>query len=578
MKRSKDGAGLVGAEHGLALPALGLACCGLFAHGLLMFTDHVLWDSHWYIPELASNDPRGMMRLFHEIGRPMDYWFLSVFSGRTSLVAVRGLSLLAWIFSCLAAFFVLVRSARLPRLLAWSSCMLAVTLPAFDVLGQLALWPNVAALALFWGGWCALADLPSRHGPRSWVQRLLALMVLAISLNLNSLLVFYYALAAFLFFARLAQPRAPSLVSYALSLCRRFPDFALLPLAFWAVKVVLTPSSGYYAEYNRPSFAPSRIAAGIRDMWLGYIVPEAEGMFGSATLAAAAVLVAVLVVIPMAKPVAGEGGANELRRSGALMFLAGCALLFAAGFPYFAVDQALSSSGWLSRNCILTPLPLGIVLVGAFSWLNSALCPHRPRLWLGPVVALAVAGATASNAAYLRLQAEGAKEQSVARKLSSLIRERKVCVVQLRDYFFISETIPYYPPLIWTFIATLGREAPSAFVLETARTMPEDRQVLDESGKPALVMPSLPINSENLETLVEQTTMPYMLHAIPREGPQAMLVVRPGKYGADGTAIGARYLWTKWAHPSKLRQFVDDLTSANVLDLPPVRRAHPSAP
>lgn len=550
-----------------------LAVLGLAAHGVILATDQVLWDSHWYIPELAGAGTKGMLRLFHEIGRPMDYWFLAMFAGHVSAGLVKVLSVAAWTLGFCAAFLVLERGAFLPRPLAWAACAVGIVFPAFDVLGQIALWPNVAELALFWGGWLLFVVLPGLKGTRFWVARLAALLLLGMSMNLNSLLVFYYGLALFLLLSRFCSVGCTSRATYAIALCRRFPDFAAVPVLFWVAKSLLTPVSGYYRDYNQPTLAPSRILKGIYDMCRGYLVPEAVDMFGSplpvvVALVAGAAFVILLARLRLVARNSPRDSAAD-RRSALVMAAGGLMLLFAAALPYFAVDQALSSDGWLSRNCILTPLPIGMLIAGAFYLFNSLLAPHRRGLWTGPVAATVVAAIIASNAGYLRLQAQGVKEQSIARKLALLIRERGACVVQLRDYYDLPGTIPYYPPLIWTFIASEDKGEPSAFVIETAHTIPHEVR-RDPSGQPSLVMPVLPITPPTLRALAEQTTMPYMLNSIPPGGPQVMLVVREGHSGSDALAMGARYLWTKWFEPETLGAFVDGVTETSAMDLPPV--------
>jgi hypothetical protein len=97
---------------------------------------------------------------------------------------------------------------------------------------------------------------------------------------------------------------------------------------------------------------------------------------------------------------------------------------------------------------------------------------------------------------------------------------------------------------------------------------PQEQVNPDGSGQ--LAFPALPITSPILLQLMDQTTMPWLLDEVPREGPQTMFIVQQGKLGSDGATIGFGYLWRKWFDPESLPEFVDELTTTVVLNLPPV--------
>jgi hypothetical protein len=116
----------------------------------------------------------------------------------------------------------------------------------------------------------------------------------------------------------------------------------------------------------------------------------------------------------------------------------------------------------------------------------------------------------------------------------------------------------------------MGKEAsPETFVFDTAQSIPH-QETTTETGETRIVFPQVPVTSELLGQMIEQTTMPYMLRSIPEAGPQIMFIVQQGKLGNDGVSLGARYLWLKWFNPDGLPEFLDQVTDTHVLELPPV--------
>ena len=247
----------------------------------------------------------------------------------------------------------------------------------------------------------------------------------------------------------------------------------------------------------------------------------------------------------------------------------GGVLLLAAAFPYAVVDQPLASFGWISRNCILTPLPLALMLCGFFLVLNQLFLSHRPSAWTVPIVIIVVLGMFVSNRNYIQWQALGAKQDSVGVKMRSALEASKAVVVQMRDYFMIPDTIYYYAPIVWTYIGTGNEANPETFVFDIAQSIPH-QETTTKTGETRIAFPQVPVTSELLGQMIEQTTMPYMLRSVPEAGPQIMFIVQQGKLGNDGVSLGARYLWLKWFNPSSLPEFLDQVTETHVLELPPV--------
>ena len=219
---------------------LALVAAGLLAHGIVAFTDYILWDGYWYYAELAPGvGAPGMKRLFSEIGRPLDYYFLLPFTVFTGAVAPKIASLVVWVLIPIPLMIVLREGAKFPAGLAFAVALVSAVLPVFDVLGEIALFMNVFALLVFWCGMAVLVHLPRKRGVCGFAWRIAAIILLLLAFNLNSLLVFFYGLVAFLFASRVALSPQRNVLICGFSLLCRFADFAALPVVFWILKSVL---------------------------------------------------------------------------------------------------------------------------------------------------------------------------------------------------------------------------------------------------------------------------------------------------------------------------------------------------
>ena len=548
--------------------ALSLVLTGFLAHGLLGLTDYVLWDGFWYHAQLALPSPTGMVRLFHEIGRPLDRWFVATAAWLPGPHLCKWLSLFAWTLVAPLAFVVLRRGALLPAPLAWTASALAVATPCFDVLGELAIWSNTLAVLLFWCGW----TLTVVTKPRAW-SRTAAAALWLLSFNLNSQLVFFYAVGGLIVLLRLAQPGGTGGTAWwrrLAGMLRRHAEVPLLPLAFWSAKQWLTPTSGHYAGYNQPRFSIELAGEGIASFGEGFLAGTLSEL--AALPPFVFVIGAVLgacAVLPRAARrhwSCGDDAPTVFRCS--LMMMAALVLLAAAAVPYVAVSQGFASEGWSTRNSILMPVPLGLIAVAAAIGINQLVAPRLPWLWAPPLLALLPPFAAASNANYLRLQALGAKQAAVQRQLQEVIERQGAVAIQLRDLLPIPGTIPYYPPLIWTHLAAGQGGQPRALVIETAALNP--CSLVSEGSGHRLIHPVLDMNPALFERVIGETTMPYIFTHLPREGPQRMVIVQPGRTPVEPVRLGARYLWACWADPGLKQDILTHIASVSVAELPPV--------
>lgn len=551
--------------------AAAVVIAGLAAHGLLPLTDYLLWDGWWYAGDLVRGEGAPIMtRLFREVGRPMDMGFylpMRLFRGDPTVWA-KWLGMIAWIASgpCLAS--VLRRGGGLPPPTATAIALLSVTLPVFDLLGELSLWMNTACVLLFWVAWLLVVSLPASNSWLHYPLRFGSIVLFIVSFNLNSNLVMFYAVAGMLAGLRSAEVPWADLPPRAYRLAAAKLDFLFLPILFWLCKTVFTPTSGYYAQgYNQPSLEPTRFVYGYATMAVQFICTGLLELVASPLWLGLSLAAAIAAGLTFARRAADPPVHKQIPMTHVLWW--GLALLAAAAFPYLAVGQQLASEGWLSRNAILCNVPLAMMIVGGLGALNSKAVSSLPWLWAAGVVMVAVLGIGNCHRNYFALQAFGAKERSVQRKLQAAIAEHDACVVQLRDYYFLPGTIAYYPPSIWTFLTSGTAFAPKTFVIDT-RAIAPDQISRSPQGHQEIVMPQLTPSAGDIDQAITATTMPYALQNVRRAGPQILVAILPGSLGNQSVELGKKYLAFKFFYPKKCEEFERQMTQARVVSLPPI--------
>lgn len=552
-----------------------IIAAGIAAHGLVLLTDYVLWDGWWYAADLASPEgPTVMTRLFHEVGRPIDMAFYTPLRwlGGDPIIWAKWFGAASWIGSALCMRTVLRKIAGVPEAVATAVSVLVAALPIFDLLGELALWMNTGCILLFWLAWVLVSRLPELVGWWAIAVRLAALCLFFISFDLNSNLVMFYAVAAALVGLVLPDLRRSTLLGLLPRAAIRHADFLVLPVVFWLWKTWFTPTSGFYATgYNQPSLAPDRLAMGYLGMTLEFVVRGLSELVSSPAWLVTALVVAVVAAAALQRAFPAGAQADDSPGGLGLRLLGwGLFLLLAAAFPYIVVGQSLASEGWLTRNCILCPLPVAMITCGLLIVVNRWWLSQHPRAWLAGVAAITTLGVGGCIHNYLAYQALGAKQWSIRGSLMEMIHDSDAAVVQLRDYYRIPRTIPYYPPIIWTFLASGTSGLPKSFVIETALLAPDG---VDQGpdGLPRRVIPTIPLRSEGLDEAIIGTTMPYALEQVPRVGPQIMVTIEPGSENAKASDLGLRYLVLSWLAPDRLPDFLRGFIKAESRSLPPIQ-------
>jgi hypothetical protein len=546
---------------------------GVFAHGILIFTDHVIWDGWWFNRYLGAADAGVLDRQLIESGKPLEKIFLSPFrlissfDGRVS--ASKVLSVAAWIASFAAAWWCLKAVAGVPPPIATAISALAAASPFYDVLGDLSLWMHVSCVLLFWLAWAAMALGRDLRGLRYIVIRSIALAIFFVSFNLNSLLVFFYSVASCLLILRKRGEQALNICPEILRVVPRWLDFAVLPIVFWLWKTTFTPTSGYYENYNKPNLQVSSMIEGMGSVVWTFLGPTAAELFFPLDWTVLGALIGGLGGWWCTQhAVAIRADVDFGNKFPLRLAVCGAVLLVGALFPYVVVGQPITSYGWWSRNTILLPLPLATLCVAGVMSVSSRLRLQSRTCFVAIAVLVGIfASAAVRN--YLLMQGYGAKQIAIQSRLCGLISDSSPVLIQLRDYFAMPGANDGYPPAIWTFIASDLNKKPRTFVVDTRQIVPDLLQ-RDIDGRQIISLGVASVDRQALDTAIHSTGVAYAFDDIPRTGCQMLLVIQQGLHGADGRRIGMQYLQRRWLAPLSLEQFVAELVIAHPHALPPV--------
>lgn len=539
-----------------------IALTGFLSSGLILFTDYLLWDAWWMIHIIRNPAQAEWLSIaYWHGGRPLDLLYLKPFASVGDPVLwSKIVGFCAWVLTGCAAYAVFVKSRCLPEQVALYVAVLGVTMPLFDVMGDIVMVMNTVSPLLFWLGWLLFFSLSEARQRWRLLMRVVALCLFFLSFNYNSQLVYFYALG--LFFALLKTEATDfGAISENISRIKRYADFVVLPVVFWIAKAVFTPTHGYSAGYNSPKITPEILVQGYG--FLGQMIrDEAVSLFFN-ILAVLVFAISAGVFWIFARRAAFRDPFAHLAGKEWKLMLGGLMLLLAAAFPYVVVGQGFSSTGWWTRNAILLTYPLAVIMVGA---MGLVLRLSRMRIsWIAPclVAGAAVLFAIQSNASILRYQAFGAKQFAAVSALRDVTKSEDINAVNLRDYFIIPDTLPYYPPSIWSFLGAEPDRPPKALIVDTTGMVPD--QIDTSSSIPQKVIPLIQFDAATVEQIKVSTTMPYMFGAVKPEGRTVTVAIEPGAYGNDGLRIGLRYLWLRWFDPTALSSFVRDVAKINAV-------------
>ena len=547
---------------------VGIVLAGMMAWGLVLVSDYLIWDTihaahcardpaHWYIEA----------RLYKDTGNPlsgmMTHW-LAIFSAPE--LASKWISVGLWLTSAVLFRSFLMRGFGVGKEDSAWVASLAVSLPFYDLLGELCLFTYTLFTFLFWLAWMCFFWCRSARSWRGVLLRLgtLALFVLCFQLGSN-LPYFYGILTVYLLRDALIADELWVCRSWLIRL-RAHADLLVVPILYWCWKTKYGGPQGWYykmIDYNAPKFELKQMLDGYASL-LQMLRMELLDSLGASWRIVAALLVAGLFWVFNRRRCSG----NEERyatRPLLLGFGGALFLILCSGFAYVTVAKGFSAYGWNTRNGILLNFPVALALGCLVAWFQ-ALLPKGyisvQAIVLSFIIGLSV---VSSNITILKLQGLWAKQLSAVPKLKEVISESGPMAISLRDQLLSNSTMEKYPTLIWTYLLTEAGEVPKTLVVDT-QPMVADQLSVSPTGQQQMTIPLLQFDPPTMQRLIELTSLDYALTGIPRTGKTVTCVLQDKSEDTDGWLTGWRYLRAKYFSQAEMPVFLKGLTRLLVFD------------
>ena len=207
---------------------------------------------------------------------------------------------------------------------------------------------------------------------RNVFLRLAILMIFFASFSaLNSLLPFYLIVPGYIYYAdRVSISLSPinRLIADLFTQSKRYADFILLPLVFWAVKTIFLKPFGLYEGYNTITVgnllhSPFRLVFSFYSSLIDVLIESLVISWQSLLLWALLFLAAVALM--RSRYTADDHGYDsKLFRLGIILFAIGV-------FPYLVVGKVPTVIEWNTRHQLLVPLGMAFILYYGLNLLSE---------------------------------------------------------------------------------------------------------------------------------------------------------------------------------------------------------------
>lgn len=314
--------------------------------GILLIPNAIFWDD-WVLYRMPSDV---IFDTFRQAGA-MFSWagYLHVSMLSIGPWSYKILTFLLMFASGILLNLILERNAILTKESRFFVVLLFLVLPFNMARVALIDFPYTLCYFLFFFAWF----LMDRH-------RIAALLLFFLSFNTNSLLVFYALPILDMMYrgGHLASPRS------FLSFASRRPDFLLIPILFFCIKIYFFSPSGVYAGYNQgyslknllPSiYAQCQDLAGIKINRYIFLL----------------MLPFVFLTIRVKKtnaPPTTDSWENILK-----VLAIGVLTIITGAFPYWILGYVPTFNEWTSRHQLLLPLGTALVIVALLPTLKKPL-------------------------------------------------------------------------------------------------------------------------------------------------------------------------------------------------------------
>lgn len=413
-------------------PKAKLAILAAAAHGVLLLSDGVYWDSWLIQGRLREDDFAGLAYFYSEVGMPEYaglHWLLA------KLTFPFGHRLAA--FTCAVLIPLLVHDVFLAATQGrkqtsfWAGVFVAVSPSLWTPVAEPSITTYYLFLTCFLAGVAIYLRAPQVDGHLAWPRAATGLTLMLASYPFKALIVFSIipALLAAGQHSRHREVHTTPLRGwnwYVVSPC-------LTAVAFYFAHKTIAPPHGMFAAYNTPSFSLS--AGGIVTYFIRHLQYSLVSYPDAAIRSAMQSPVEIIAVGVAFASLAGQPTTREARSSRLLAYV-GTAALMAGAFPYAALNKAPNMVvGWETRHSILTSLAMAAITVA----LSEGIA-EPTRNWLRAFWAAMCFSFVFSN--HLALQARHVKSIALSRELG-LLQEGHSTGFILNDSWPLWSNQPY---------------------------------------------------------------------------------------------------------------------------------------
>jgi hypothetical protein len=370
-------------------------------------------------------------------GHPFEFFLFNLANATRSPIAVMQVLTFASILAgALALRSITQRLQALTSLESVSCALMAFIYPGYQLWAGKGTASYVICYGIFFVAarlW--VAALGNSATCLYFAARMSALALFFVSFSLNSLMVVYAMMlpAIVILHPRIRSPERSWPVQFLRAvglLIRRYPDFLLLPVAFWWLLNIYFPRSGPYQDYYRLRFSDLAAWHGVGGFARWGIVErynEAVTLLHSGKLLLVVGLLVASALLPLARP-----HAPWTRSELIVPIIAFPVTFIAEAIPYLLINVAPSAHFYETRHLLLFGLPAGFFIIALKRLCDNTLGWRSGAVVLSLSIGLAL---TSLWNAHAFLQARWIKQLAIIHDLKKDWPVPPALVFNLTDEF-----------------------------------------------------------------------------------------------------------------------------------------------
>jgi hypothetical protein len=319
--------------------------------GLILLNKGVFWDD-WVLYNVNMHD---IIDRFHQSGSIWPGYLHSfILTFDHSILFYRILIFFAYFFSAILLNKILYSIKEIDYISRIIIVLIFILFPVNSARITLICLPYAVCHFLFFLG---LYFVDKFLSSKKMVFRILALLVLFCSFTITSLLVFYCIV--FLYIVYREKSRIKSIKSLV-ALGFRYLDFTILPFIYWIIKLTYMVPYGLYEGHNNINI--KNFLGFYPLIWDSFHSSFVQILDISLRHTSFLVLVFGIILWVIMLCYNFEWSECKSRRTSVYFLILGIFLFICAVFPYIAVGSVVQSDDWNSRNQLLVPLGVALIL------------------------------------------------------------------------------------------------------------------------------------------------------------------------------------------------------------------------